>query len=418
MKYFIKAGLFFSTIFFYANFCNAQDTTYARQVIHKLCSEKFSGRGYVNDGDKKAAKFIADEFKRMNIAKPGSDYFQEFNFRVNTFPSKMEVKIDRKELVAGKDFIVHPASSSAKSKYTAISLKKYNGVENLLNAAHSCFLVYKDSLNDNEYSQLQSDLYSKVIKSGAFVFVEQRKLTWSVSTVRFEVPVITILQHAPKEGDEVFLNIKSVFVTHHYTQNIIGVIPSDIKTDSTIVFTAHYDHLGKMGKHTYFPGANDNASGTSMLLNLVKYYSNNNQSIRYNLVFIAFAGEEAGLIGSKFYTENPLFPLSKIKFLINMDLMGTGDDGMMVVNATEYKKQFELLKKINEQENYLVKIGERGKAKNSDHYYFAEKGVPCFFFYTMGGIAAYHDVYDVSATLPLTEYTDVFRLITDFVSQL
>lgn len=419
MKYFVKAGLFFCIIFFVGNFCNAQDTVYARRTINKLCSEKFAGRGYVNDGDKKAAEFIADEFKRLDVSKTGADYFQEFYFGVNTFPSKMEVKINNQQLVAGKEFIIHPASSSSTSKYIAVILKKYEGIKSLMNASHCCFIVYKDSLSSNEYSKLQSDLYSEEIKSGAFVFVEQKKLTWSVSTSHFEVPAITILQeHVPKEGEKIFLNIKSCFVTRHNTQNVVGVIPSGIKTDSTIVFTAHYDHLGKMGRHTCFPGANDNASGVSMLLNLAKHYSINRQQLKYNIMFIAFAGEEAGLIGSNFYTENPIFPLNKIKFLINMDLMGTGDDGMMVVNATEYKEQFELLKKINEQKNYLVKIGERGKAKNSDHYYFSEKGVPCFFFYTMGGITAYHDVYDVSATLPLTDYADVFRLITDFVSQL
>jgi len=65
-----------------------------------------------------------------------------------------------------------------------------------------------------------------------------------------------------------------------------------------------------------------------------------------------------------------------------------------------------------------VKVNPRGKAANSDHYYFTEKGVPAFFIYTLGGIKAYHDVFDISKTLPLTEYKDLFKLILKFNSSL
>jgi len=66
----------------------------------------------------------------------------------------------------------------------------------------------------------------------------------------------------------------------------------------------------------------------------------------------------------------------------------------------------------------LTEIKKRGKAANSDHYWFSEKGIPSFFIYLRGGIKAYHDVYDVSKTLPLTKFTDSFRLIHDFVDEL
>ena len=170
-----------------------------------------------------------------------------------------------------------------------------------------------------------------------------------------------------------------------------------------------------MGNKTIFPGANDNASGVSMLLNLAKAYSKNNNS-KYSLLFIAFAGEEMGLLGSKYYTEHPVVPLEKIKFLINLDLLGTGDDGLMVVNGEIYPQQFNLLDSLNTVHHYLNHIGKRGKARNSDHYYFSEKGVPAFFLYTLGGIKAYHDIDDKGSTLPLTKYKEVFRLISDFIN--
>jgi aminopeptidase YwaD len=188
--------------------------------------------------------------------------------------------------------------------------------------------------------------------------------------------------------------------------------------DSFIVFTAHYDHLGQMGKDVYFPGANDNASGVAMLLNLAKYYSQPENKPKYSIAFIAFGAEEVGLIGSAYFTMHPLFPLARIHFLINMDILGTGDEGITVVNATLHNPEFVKLKQLNDTNQYLPLIKPRGKASISDHHFFTERGVPCFYIYTLGGIKAYHDTCDQAATLPLTEYDDLFRLLRDFTSWL
>ena len=153
-----------------------------------------------------------------------------------------------------------------------------------------------------------------------------------------------------------------------------------------------------------------------MLLNLADYYSKKENQPKCSVAFIAFAGEELGLLGSKYFAAHPLLPLSEMKFLVNLDLLGTGDEGMMVVNATEFPRKFALLDSINTAKKYLIKIGQRGKSRNSDHYWFTEKGVPSFYFYTLGGIKAYHDIYDKAETLPLTKFEDVFRLIVDFNS--
>jgi Zn-dependent M28 family amino/carboxypeptidase len=212
---------------------------------------------------------------------------------------------------------------------------------------------------------------------------------------------------------KISLDIKSVFNTTHQTQNIIGVLNGSQQPDSFIVFSAHYDHLGRMGKKTYFPGANDNASGIAMLLNLAKFFSGSPS--KYTIMFIAFAGEEAGLIGSEYFVTNPLMELSRIKFLINLDLAGTGDDGVMVVNGEVFKKEYERMKSINDSLQLLKAIGMRGKARNSDHFWFTEKGVPSFFIYTLGGISAYHDIYDKAETLPLTEFNNFFVLLREFI---
>ena len=104
--------------------------------------------------------------------------------------------------------------------------------------------------------------------------------------------------------------------------------------------------------------------------------------------------------------------------MVNLDLEGTGIDGITVVNATVYPKEFVMLRQINEKYKLLAKVNSRGKAANSDHYLFTEKGVPAFYMYTLGGIQAYHDIYDISATLPLTEYENLFKLLTTFSDEL
>lgn len=381
----LKKSLLVLLVFF-AFGSRSQDSLYARLAIKKLTSKEFYGRGYLNNGLDKAAKYISSELKRFK-AEPlfQTGYFQWFDFDVNTFPDKVSVKINGKLLKPGIDFIPLPESGSVKGKYP---------------------LTKKDSTT---FIAQNSPIPVAVSL--------KRKLTFSVATNSMAFCGIELLNtNQYTDLKTVDLDIESKVLTKYINKNICAYVKGKDNNDTVVVFTAHYDHLGGIGKKTYFPGANDNASGVSMLLNLAKYYSENPP--KYKTLFVFFAGEEAGLIGSKYFVDNNTLELPKIKFLINLDLLGTGNDGIMVVNATEYKTQFEKLKKVNEEKHFLKEIKQRGKARNSDHYWFSEKGVPCFFIYTLGGIKAYHDVFDVEKTLPLTEYTDLFRLLTDFVKEL
>jgi len=87
------------------------------------------------------------------------------------------------------------------------------------------------------------------------------------------------------------------------------------------------------------------------------------------MFLIAFGAEEAGLVGSKHFVEHPLFDLKQIRFLLNTDIMGSGEEGITVVNATLFKPEFEKLIELNEEGNYLPQIKSRGPAANSDHYF-------------------------------------------------
>ena len=241
----------------------------------------------------------------------------------------------------------------------------------------------------------------------------KKKLTFSVGNDIDPSTAIDVLASTVDQPlSKIKIQLENKFMPEFKSRNISCLIPGTMPSDSFLVFTAHYDHLGGIGKTTWFPGANDNASGVSMLLNLLRYYNENPP--RYTTLFIFFAGEEAGLLGSRYYVQHSPVDLKKIKFLINLDLLGTGDDGIMVVNGAVYEKEFVRLQSINSEKNLVPAIKKRGKASNSDHYWFTEAGVPAFFIYTMGGRSAYHDVFDTNAGLPLTDYVDVFRLITLF----
>ncbi|MGZ3754609.1 MAG: M28 family metallopeptidase [Mucilaginibacter sp.] len=369
-----------TSLLFLCFIANAQDRVFARKMLDTLTSAHFWGRGYTHDGVLKAADFLTTQLKSYGLRPmDGESYLQYFNYPVNTFPGKMDVTLNGSALMPGSDFIVSPDSRGIKGGGR---------------------LIQKDSVTF-------VDTVNKIL------VVFEKKLTWSVEAKALPYTVIELDRNKVKViPHTIKVNIENKEVDDFKTANICGIVKGTVKPDSIIVYTAHYDHLGGMGNKTFFPGANDNGSGVVQLLSLAKYYAAHPQP--YSMAFILFSGEEAGLLGSKYFTQNPLIPLSQIRFLVNLDLEGTGVDGITVVNATVYPKEFAMLKQINERNQYMVKINSRGKAPNSDHYLFTEKGVPAFYIYTLGGIQAYHDIYDISATLPLTKYEDEFHLLLKF----
>jgi hypothetical protein len=396
------------------------------------------GRGYVANGDKLASDYIANEYKSfglLSLEKSGS-YFQEFSFPVNTFPGRVEMTFyfpngTSEKCDPGDKFLVRSSSPSVKGHFKVVRLdssishsrKKW---DQFMAVDHRKVFVLVDTLgitDKQEMAKMTNFVKYPLNVKGILLPVKLNhvegtdqctKLTpWDFSMVQSTVPVIEI-EPALAHTSEIDVRIGAKFLKSYESRNVVGYIRGSEQPDSFIVFTAHYDHLGRMGKTVYFPGANDNASGVAMMLNLAKHYSLPENKPKYSIAFIAFSAEEVGLIGSNYFTQHPLFPLARIRFLINMDILGTGDEGITVVNATLFGKEFAKLKAINDTNNYLPQVKPRGKAAISDHHFFTEKNVPCFYIYTLGGIKAYHDTCDKRETLPLTEYDDLFRLIRDF----
>lgn len=407
----------------------AQDFEYAKEVVKILASDEYHGRGYVSEGDKLAAEYISSEFEKIGLKSFKKNYFQKFTTPVNSFPTTMKLSLNGKEKKAGADYLIDAGSPGVNGEFrttilTANEINDGNVLGQKLRGSTGTFIVIP-TYDKEDYTKEQQKLITDVIgflkyhpdnpASGSIILTND-KLTWGGSTVLNSKPSFTVTADSLQEPiEKVVVNVENKFFDKYQSQNVIGYVEGD-NTDSLVVLIAHYDHLGRMGSDALFPGANDNASGIAMLLNLAKYYKSNKP--KYNTVFIAFGGEELGLIGAKYFVENPLFKLSKIKFLMNFDISGTGDDGIQVVNGKIYKDKFDRLVEINSEQELLKQVKIRGEACNSDHCMFHMKEVPCFFIYTLGGIQAYHDIYDKSETLPLTKFEDYFKLVTQFVDEL
>ncbi|GHA73798.1 M28 family peptidase [Pontibacter akesuensis] len=402
----------------------AQDMSRVHQTIDTLTSATMHGRGYLFKGDKKAAEYIKNRFQEMGLQPIGSSYLQEFSFPVNIIPSTPQLRVNGQALTPGKDFVANAATGSGKGTAKVIPLD--TAIFSDARAAQAFFsqkladkaIVYQQQ-EQQRIAKLPEPYQRQLQQARLHIILQPNALLTSVSSQQHPLPVLEVLQSKwPKEAKSISFEVGAGLNPKYKTQNVIGMIPGTQQPDSVIMITAHYDHLGGQGNDVYFPGANDNASGTAMLLELAAYYSRPENKPKYSIVFIAFAAEEAGLLGSFHYTRNPLFPLRQIRFLLNLDLLGTGEEGLMVVNGKVHTQEFDLLQRLNEQHQYLKQIRSRGKAANSDHYPFSEAGVPAFFFYTLGGTAAYHNSQDHAAQLPLTEFADVFKLITNFITDL
>jgi aminopeptidase YwaD len=412
-------GLLFG--FLILQFSSLAQLSEVKRITQTLCSPEFHGRGYVNKGDSIASVFIADEFKQLGIKKLKGSYFQDFTLTVNTFPGRMNVAAGTQNLKPGVDFMVDPSSNGGKMNLNPKRIDYTIALDNAL-----LIEELKSIFNKGEYNAIALDFANvpdsikKKLKglsqelAGMIPTIEvtNDKFTYSVSDEQFMFPLIYLKADQYREGEHYQIDIQAKQIKNYTSRNVIAYLPAKKRTKRTIVYTAHYDHLGRMGSDTYFPGANDNASGTAMLISMAAYFKKNPQD--YNILFIAFAGEEAGLLGSKHFVENPTYKLKKISFLLNLDIMGSGEEGITVVNATLHENAYALLHRINAEKKLLTQIKSRGPAANSDHYWFTQMGVPAFFIYTMGPNKHYHDIFDTYEELSFQEYEDITTLLVEF----
>jgi aminopeptidase YwaD len=309
---------------------NSQEPDCARRIVEDLAGPSMHGRGFVFNGVGKAARYIARSFEEKQAMPVNGSYSEYFRLDVNTFPGPVRLSVNGNLLKPATDYLPDPSSPGIKGRFGLIEIHTediLSGIflDKIRNATkhHLLYLNFpdKDSLDPGLKkkilafrAQVKNDTQ---IQASGIIEVTGEKLSWYSSGNTCSKPWIIVDKAVKLDSlSQLDININNRFLTGRRARNIVGVINGNLKPDSFIMFTAHYDHIGSLGRRTFFPGANDNASGVAMLLSLMKNYAAHPPS--YSILFLATSAEELGLLGaSHFVGHLPIDP-GKIRFLINL----------------------------------------------------------------------------------------------------
>ncbi len=419
-----------------------------------ISSDDFEGRETTTIGQKKAAAYIKNHFIENNIKSAFKDtgYFQEFPVDVLDF-SKVELFYNNTQLTFIDDFYPYGNPTNKSHENTPIVNVGYG-------------IITKER---NDY--LGKNTKGKVvfIKQGlpAYEIIDEKEGNWrrKVQTASKNGAVAIIFLRSDftnsdlriKEylknplmqlhGNQISKPLPPVFVVDENKiktlnqdtntvsfntsvsqsktgENVLGFIPG--VTDEVIVISAHYDHIG-YDRGEICNGADDDGSGTSSLLSISKAFQkafDEGNKPQRGILFLAVSGEEKGLFGSQFYTENPIFPLSKTIADLNIDMVGRQDtiqqdnNYIYLIGSDRISKELHI---INEQINkkhvgfkldytYNAKDDPNNFYQRSDHYNFAKNNIPVIFYF--GGLHAdYHQPTDDFEKIDFLKLERVSRFV-------
>lgn len=393
-----------------------------QQHIQFLASDELEGRRAGTQGEQKAAQYISNQFKEIGLAPKGtSEYYQFFDINEGKeiSPSTF-LRINGKELMLNQDFfplIISP--NIAVTGDASLPLQEVGS---------PWFLDLKDLLEanaDNPHFDMEETiikLAKEAAKRGATaLFIYNRsgkedglKFDGRENAEILSIPVVyltktTVKKYLNDELATVNMQLKVSIENKKRTgTNVIGYL--DKGAPATVILGAHFDHLGygedgnaivlEKGKQIY-NGADDNASGTAALMELARLIKKSKMK-NNNYLFVAFSGEELGLLGSKYFTEHPVIDLTGVNYMINMDMVGRVNDSTHLVTVGGYGTSpswgdvYNSHGKKNLYSNNLVFRFDSSGTGPSDHTSFYLKNIPVLFYFT-GIHSDYHkptDDYD------------------------
>ena len=396
----------------------AQDLPRFRRIVKQLSSSHFQGRGYARDGVRKAREYVVKEFEKSGVDEIS---VQPFTLDINTFSGNMKMWADGRRLRAGIDFSMREYSPGAKGEYPVyyVDTADFNPdriFADLAKPEWAGAMVCCDFLFTYKHREVFTRLQTAGECANAgllYTWVAPLKFYKAYGDHVVDKPIVWVTPDAISGASRVRLDVENAFLEAYETENVIAKV-GGARHDSCFVFTAHYDHLGNQGRHVFYPGANDNASGVATILTLAQHYAQARPE--FDAYFIAFSGEEAGLRGSTWYAEHPVVPLEQIRYLFNIDMIGDDCPELYCeVSDAGMARYDEAALSLAVQAYPPVRGLRRSElAANSDHYPFAVRGVPCIFLMNENGSAFqyYHTPNDNLRTVRYDSYLPVFKVVT------
>ena len=379
--------------------------TYLKAHIQFLSSDELEGRRAGTQGEKLATDYIVAKFKEAGLVPKGIDngYLQPFtiNDGKKILPSTV-LKINQQVLDPTKDYFPLPYSAKSSLKKAFISpalLEKdqpwmVDIAQDIIDGASSPHFDLNNLIAGKikkavEHNASALILFNSNQSADNIIFEKKDK------TETAPIPVIFINKEAHlkyfKDTEASYDLEYSVEIgeASRYSNNIVGYI--DNNAPYTIVLGAHFDHLGygedgnsmiRDTQGSIHNGADDNASGTSALLELA-FLLKKSKAKNYNYLFIAFSAEELGLNGSKYFVEHPTVDLSKVNYMINMDMVGRLNDSSRVITLGGVGTSPQWGDKIASVKNSFLNFRYDSSGTGpSDHTSFYRKDIPVLFFFT------------------------------------
>ncbi len=427
-----------------------------------LAGDVCSGRGTCDEGFNKAAAYVARNFKESGLLTlmKDSSYYQVF-------------RLDRNKICDGNEFSLEILISSPSGKDTLNIPYKIEedflpaGVSSPCDIkANIVFAGYGITSIENDWDDYKNiNVKNKVVmvlggtpplegkdfgqsyrvsvkadyaeNAGAAALIVVGKPIGTISNCQ-SIPVLTVSEKVAddilkgtaesisglkekikdkkkalslKLKNPVLMKINAKLINDCKTMNVVSYIEGSdsLLRNEFIVIGAHVDHLGTIDGHVFY-GANDNASGSAVVMEIAEAFSMLKEKPKRSVLFIVFTGEEMGLLGSSWFVQHSPVPLSHIKAMVNLDMVGSGDDAVMVVGGNTFPEFAQLFDTIAGQYIHLP-IKRRWTSANSDHYPFHHAGIPSVFLYAMRGVPTYHSSADKPETLDPEVMESVGRLV-------
>ncbi len=392
-----------------------------KQHISYLASDELEGREAGTDAEKKAAQYVATEFKNIGLEPKGTDgFFQEFDFIMGKTFGENSVTFEDSNLAIDKDFypLNYSANGSASGNIvnagfgieaSDVGYNDYEDLGDITGKVVQFSVSSPDGIHPHskylDYHNVRSRVKNAESKGAIAVILinddenaSDPKKDYTEKMARVGIPVIFVINKEKLTGENVSIVVE-MNEDERIAKNVIGFI--DNESDNIVVFGAHFDHLGygKNGGSLYrgdedmiHNGADDNASGTSMLIELSRAIKNSELN-NSNYLFIAFSGEEKGLLGANYYTKNATIDLTTVNYMINMDMVGRLDsaDYKLAINGVGTSPSWEILESLVEPPLSIV-TSESGVGP-SDHTSFYLSDIPVLHFFT-GTHENYHKPSD------------------------